>query len=198
VGYLSRLLCVKALEISDEIPQGEDNPGPDVPTYESTADEPQSPSGTKSLPHLSKAPSPQNASPSSAIPGPSLMENLQGSELAESPRTTRPNNPCHGIGSTGEDPIGGDSAQPQPKSLPQQTPLVPETLANNPNFIQAGFHIGRFITAVVDNEADRLNIEALPTELDSTSTKIHVSSPCIIVHYRLCSILTSAFRLEIN
>jgi hypothetical protein len=32
---------VKALETSDEIPKGEDNPSPDVPKYESTADEPQ-------------------------------------------------------------------------------------------------------------------------------------------------------------
>jgi hypothetical protein len=49
-----------------------------------------------------------------------------------------------------------------------------ETLANNPNFIQAGFHIGRFITTVVDTEADRLNTEALWTELESTSTRINV------------------------
>jgi hypothetical protein len=73
-----------------------------------------------------------------------------------------------------------------------------ETLANNPNFIQAGFHIGRFITTVVDTEADRLNTEALWTELESTSTRINVSSTCIIVHYRLCSILSSPFHSEIN
>jgi hypothetical protein len=49
---------MKALETSDEIPKGEDNPSPDAPKYESTTSEPQSPSGTKHSPHLSKAPSP--------------------------------------------------------------------------------------------------------------------------------------------
>jgi hypothetical protein len=32
--------------------------------------------------------------------------------------------------------------------------LVAETLANDPDFIQAGFHIGRFIIAMVDIEVD--------------------------------------------
>jgi hypothetical protein len=73
-----------------------------------------------------------------------------------------------------------------------------ETLANDPEFIQARFHIGRFITAAVDTEADCLNTVALRTELDSDLTRINMSSPCIIVHYRLCSILTSPFHSEIN
>jgi hypothetical protein len=79
---------VKALETSDEIPKGEDNPSPDVPKYESTADEPQSPSGTKSSPNLSKSLCPQNASPSIVSLGLSPMENHQSSEPAESPKTT--------------------------------------------------------------------------------------------------------------
>jgi hypothetical protein len=94
---------VKALESSDKIPNGEDNP---------------SLSGTKSSPHLSKALSPQNASPRIAILGPCPMENPQSSELVESPKTTPPNNPCHRIGSASEYPIGDDSAQPQTESLP--------------------------------------------------------------------------------
>jgi hypothetical protein len=47
------------------------------------------------------------------------MENPQNSEIVESPKTTPSNNPSYGIGSTGEDPIGVDSAQPEPKSLPR-------------------------------------------------------------------------------
>jgi hypothetical protein len=174
---------MKAPESSDEIPKGEDKPIP---------------SGTKSSSHLPKAPSPQNSSPRTTILGLCPMENPQSSELAESPKTTPPNNPCHGISSTGEYPIGGNSAQPQPKSLPRRTPLVAKTLGNDPDFIQASFNIGRFITAMVDTEADRLNTELLQTELESTSTRINVTSPCIIVHYHLCSILTSPFRSEIN
>jgi hypothetical protein len=47
------------------------------------------------------------------------MDNPWNSELVESPKTTGPNNPSDGISSIGEDPIGGDYAQPKPKSLPQ-------------------------------------------------------------------------------
>jgi hypothetical protein len=86
---------VKVPESSDEIPKGEDNP---------------SLSGTTSSPHLSKAPSPHNASLGTAIPSPCPMENPRSSESAESPKTTPPNNPFHGIGSAGEYTIGGDSA----------------------------------------------------------------------------------------
>jgi hypothetical protein len=184
----------KAPETSDGVPEAEDNPIPNTPKYESTADKPQSPSGNKSSPNLSKDPRSQNASLGTASSGLSPMENPHSSEPAESPKTTPPNNPCNGISSAGEAPIGGDSAQPQPKSLPRRTPLVKESLANDLNFIHARFHIGRFITVVVDTKADRLNTEALHTELDSASTRINVSGPCIIVQYSLCSILTSPFR----
>jgi hypothetical protein len=91
-------------ESIDEIPKGEDNP---------------SSSGTKSSPHLSKDLSPQNASPGTAIPSLCDTQKTQSSISAESPKTTPPNNPCHGIGSAGEDPIGGDSVQPQPENLPR-------------------------------------------------------------------------------
>jgi hypothetical protein len=46
-------------------------------------------------------------------------------------------------------------------------PLVAKTLANDPDSIQARFHIGRFITTVVDTEADHLNTKGLLTELES-------------------------------
>jgi hypothetical protein len=90
-------------ESVNEIPKGEDNP---------------SSSGTKSSHHLSKDLNPKNASPETTIVGPCDTQKLWSSESAESPKTTPPNNPCHRIGSANEDPIGGDSAQPQPESLP--------------------------------------------------------------------------------
>jgi hypothetical protein len=46
---------------------------------------------------------------------------------------------------------------------------VAESLWDNPEFNQAGFHIGRFITAVVDTEADWENIKALYSDLEFTS-----------------------------
>jgi hypothetical protein len=68
---------------------------------------------------MSKVPSTQNASLGSTILGPCDMHKPRSSKSAESPKTTPLNNPCHGIGSAGEDPIGSDSAQPQPESLPR-------------------------------------------------------------------------------
>jgi hypothetical protein len=47
------------------------------------------------------------------------MQKPRSSESAESPKTTPPNNPGHGIDTAAEDPIGGDSAQPQPERLPR-------------------------------------------------------------------------------
>jgi hypothetical protein len=96
---------VKGPELGDEIPNGQDNP---------------SSSGTKSSHNVSKALTSQNASPRTMILGSCPMENPRaGSKTTESPKTTPPNNPSDGIGSAGEDPIGGNSAQPEPKSLPR-------------------------------------------------------------------------------
>jgi hypothetical protein len=47
---------------------------------------------------------------------------------------------------------------------------------DNPEFIQTGFHIGRFITAAIDTEADRENIKMLYPCLKSTSAQIDVSA----------------------
>jgi hypothetical protein len=77
-------------------------------------------------------------------------------------------------------------------------PLVAKTLAKDSDFIKAIFHIGRFITVAVDTEIDHANIEALWTDLDSASTKINVITLHLIVHYRLCLILTPPFYLETN
>jgi hypothetical protein len=61
---------------------------------------------------------------------------------------------------------------------------VVETLANDLELIKGGLHIGRFITATVDTKADRTNIEALYTDLESSSTQINV----IIVRLVFCYI----------
>jgi hypothetical protein len=43
-------------------------------------------------------------------------------------------------------------------------------------FAEARFHIGRFVTAAVDTEADRENIKALYSSLKSTSAPIDVGA----------------------
>jgi hypothetical protein len=137
---------VKAIETSDEISRVEDTLSSRAPKSESN--EPQSPSGTKSSPNLVKTLSPLKYSRRNAIPIPDPTENPQRTEMGPW---------SHGLGSTGKAPISDESAQPEPKSLPRQTSLVAKTLANDLGFIQAGFQISRFITAMVDTEVDHLN-----------------------------------------
>jgi hypothetical protein len=50
---------------------------------------------------------------------------------------------------------------PHPEKQPQQYSRVTESLADNPVFIKAKFHISRFITVAIDTEADQVNIKAL-------------------------------------
>jgi hypothetical protein len=51
-----------------------------------------------------------------------------------------------------------------------------ESLWDNPEFIQAEFHIGLLVTAALDTEVDRKNIKALYSSLKSTSSQIDVSA----------------------
>jgi hypothetical protein len=65
---------------------------------------------------------------------------------------------------------------PQPEESPQQCSQVAESIWDNPDFIQAGFHIRRFVTMAVDTEADRENIKALYSNLKTTLAQIDVSA----------------------
>jgi hypothetical protein len=48
-------------------------------------------------------------------------------------------------------------------------------LWDNPDFIQAGFHIGRYVTTFMNFEAERENSKALYSSLETTSAQINVS-----------------------
>jgi hypothetical protein len=61
------------------------------------------------------------------------------------------------------------------QKTPQRIPQVVETLAKDPNFIKVEFHIGRYITVVVNIEVERADIEVLKSDLDSASIRINVS-----------------------
>jgi hypothetical protein len=65
---------------------------------------------------------------------------------------------------------------PRLKKQPRQYSRVAESLWDNPDFIQARFHIGRYVTASVNFEAERENIKALYSSLETTSTQINVSA----------------------
>jgi hypothetical protein len=79
-----------------------------------------------------------------------------------------------------------------PQEIPhQRAPRVADTLTGNPNFIKAGFHIGRFITIGVDAEKEHALTDALKCNLEFTSEQIKVS---ISFHITvLLSILTPLF-----
>jgi hypothetical protein len=65
---------------------------------------------------------------------------------------------------------------PQSEKPPQQHSWVVEFLWDNLEFIQASFHIRRFVTAAIDTEADQENIKAFYVSLKSTSAQINVSA----------------------
>jgi hypothetical protein len=54
----------------------------------------------------------------------------------------------------GPQPVEGLSV-PRPEKQPWQYSCVAESLWDNPDFIQAGFHIGRYVTASVNTKAER-------------------------------------------
>jgi hypothetical protein len=87
-------------------------------------------------------------------------------------------------------PGPSDSASPNVESLPQVFSRVADSLEKDPNFIKTGFHIGQFLTAAVNTEAEQSDIEALWAGLDSTSLQINVSTPFLFISYRSLLILT--------
>jgi hypothetical protein len=51
---------------------------------------------------------------------------------------------------------------------------VVESLWDNPDFIQAGFHISQYVMPTVDSEAERDNVKALFSILETTECQIKV------------------------
>jgi hypothetical protein len=142
----------------------------------SKASKPPSRSGAKNSPNPVKAPSPQKASSAKATPNPSIVGASLSPKPTESPKGPPPSPRSPGLRSAGGVPLSGDSAQPQLEGSFQRIPRVNETLAKDPDFIKAGFHIGRFITTAVNTEADHADIQALRNDLNSASTRINVSN----------------------
>jgi hypothetical protein len=82
---------------------------------------------------------------------------------AESPKekTAPPGQQLHGLGWTGGAPSQGDSPQPGAETPPQMFSREVDYLAKDPDFIKAGFHNGRFMTAVVNTGVERIEIQVL-------------------------------------
>jgi hypothetical protein len=99
-----------------------------------------------------------------------------GPELAQSPEASPPSPRSYGLGAIDGYQLGEGSFMPLSEEQPQQHSQVAESLWDNPEFIQTGFHIGQFIMAAVDTKADRENINALYSHLKSTSAQIDISA----------------------
>jgi hypothetical protein len=52
---------------------------------------------------------------------------------------------------------------------------VVDSLAKELDFIKAGCHIGKYITAAMNTEVEQVDIQAFRNDLDSTSIRINVS-----------------------
>jgi hypothetical protein len=80
------------------------------------------------------------------------------------------------------------------------------SLWDNPEFVRAGFHADRFVTTVVDTEADQENIMELYTSLRTTSTQSDVSAqqpalPHLLgmdLTFSLCRRWLNTLRVRIN
>jgi hypothetical protein len=65
---------------------------------------------------------------------------------------------------------------PRPKKQQRQYSRVAESLWDNPEFIQAGFHIGRYVIACMNTEAEWEQIKALYSSMKTTSKLVDVST----------------------
>jgi hypothetical protein len=137
----------------------------------SESPKPSNPGGAHSSPGIGGAPS----SSARAALSPNPAGGSSGPEPAESPKTFPTSPRSYGLGTaSGYQPNEG-SFVPRLKKQSRQYSRVAESLFDNPEFIQAGFHNGRFITTAVDIEADEANIKALYSDLKSALTHLNVS-----------------------
>jgi hypothetical protein len=65
--------------------------------------------------------------------------------------------------------------RPQVEEVLWSPPRVVSPLAQDPNFIKVGCHLGKYITAVVNTEAEQADIRVLRDDLNSASLQINVS-----------------------
>jgi hypothetical protein len=84
-----------------------------------------------------------------------------------------------------EPPSQDDFTQPCAETPPQTFSWVSDSLAIHPDLIKARFHFGRFVTVVVNAEAEHAEIQALQSGMDSVSLWIDISLYFFaILHYR--------------
>jgi hypothetical protein len=126
-------------------------------------------------------------------PGPDAADTAHHPEPAEFPKVTSSSPQPQGPGSSGEAPIGGDSTE-MLEEIPLKWALwVADTLAKDPDFIKAGFHVGGFITTAVDTEKEQAVTKALKCNLEFALEQIKVCASFLIHSPAFLSTLISFF-----
>jgi hypothetical protein len=95
-------------------------------------------------------------------------------EPTETPEVFPPSPRSYGLEALDGPPTGKCSFVPSSGTQPRLFSCVAESLWDNLDFIQAGFHIGRYVTTFVNSEAGRENIKVLFSSLETTSAQIKV------------------------
>jgi hypothetical protein len=80
-----------------------------------------------------------------------------------------------GLGAHGGPQLGEGSSVPRPEKQPRQYSRVVESLWDNPDFIQAGFHISRYVSASKNAQGEQEQIKALYSSMKTTYELIDVS-----------------------
>jgi hypothetical protein len=149
-------------------------------------DKPLSPSIGKTFSKTSKHPCPKHTNASTGAAGiptsPSVADS--GHDAAnQSPRLdltahqeASPQSPkSFGLGAHGGPQTGEGSSVPRPENQPCQYSRVAESLWDNPDFIQVGFHIGQYVSVSVNTAAKQEQIKALYSSMKTTSELVGVS-----------------------
>jgi hypothetical protein len=95
--------------------------------------------------------------------------------MAERSGASLQNSQSYGLGAPGGRQPDECSSVPGSRKQLQQYSRVTESLWDNPEFIQAGYHIGRYVTGSVNTEAEQEWIKALYSSMKTTLELIDVS-----------------------
>jgi hypothetical protein len=150
-------------------------------------DKPPSPQAKKTTSEPSKPPSLTGArgpigaggtltSPTHMALGLDAANNSPRPESFEQPEIPPLSPWCYELGAPGGSQNGEGSTMPRSRKQPRPFSHVAESLWDNPYFIQARFHIGRYVIASVNSEAEWKNIRTLYSSLKTTSAQINVNA----------------------
>jgi hypothetical protein len=127
------------------------------PQAEKSTSEPLKPPSPKGVPNPASAES-APTSPTHAALSHDAASTSPILEPAEFPEAPPPSTQLYGLEATGGLWPNERSSMPKSRGQPRWYSCVAKSLWDNLEFVQAGFHIGWFVIAVVDTKADQEKI----------------------------------------